>query len=90
MSGDRPVPSDPAAPDRRVAEALMRHGNYDETPDSVVWLRMEADEVAWLMRDGFGADEVVALLADTAWWDPTSETDERARAVAADLGVPDA
>lgn len=78
---------------RRCAGALMRWQATDPVPtytenlDSIAWLAYEATELAHIVTEYASADEVLALLASTGWWDPTIETDERPLAVAAELGV---
>ena len=72
-----------------AAEALMRHGggvSYGggvEAPDSVEWLRCEAEDLAALWP--CPVEDVVAFLADVGWFDPVEEPGgERAAAVHAD------
>lgn len=74
-----------------AAQALIRHGEYliegnqwgPAEQDAITWLASEAADVARCET----AESVIAILADTGWWDPTTETDERARAVATDMGL---
>ena len=73
MTTDQLAPLSPI--ERMAAAALMEHGDYYEGADSIEWLWAEAQDLARLNDE----DEIVALLADTAWWDPTTETDERVR-----------
>lgn len=75
------------AAERRAAAALMRHGTYHENPDGLAWLQSDVDDVL-CAAEHTGRDELVALLANAAWWDPSSEGPERAHAVADEMGLP--
>lgn len=70
---------------RRAALALMKYGNYDESEDSLEWLRREAADVARAVERG---ESVVAVLEDTAFIDPGDpESIAAGYAVAHELGV---
>lgn len=72
---------------QHVAEVLMRHGEYDESPDSVEWLKVDTTAVATAVGKGRGA--VVAALIDTGFCFDPPDTDEyrRAVAIADELGI---
>jgi len=80
-----------SAPVQLAAQALLRHGEYlvEGNPwgpaeqDAIAWLAMEAADLAKCTTEA----EVIALLADTSWWDPTQESADRAQCVAAELGL---
>lgn len=65
---------------QRVAMALMRHGEYDESPDSVEWLKVDTAAVAQAAEHGPAA--VVAALIDTGFCFDPPDTDEYQRAAA--------
>lgn len=53
---------------RVVADALMRHGEYDESRDSMDWLRADVDGALAAVPEGPFA--VIDALVDAGWWEP--------------------